>query len=549
MSSLTLAEPPAPGLPEWIEPALQVKSGRDPLGLMTITQDRIMPVLVPGLLALSNRARYFTFHPFLIDEFERRELPPDDGALSDFIRLREFELACAVQLCPNGCGTKAAGALGTIAASSAVKNRSGDAISRRESVESHLGGYGTNYRSPLIDLGIVVPRGTLYGDEEERKATPVDVLRRDERASTLADAYRQAIAETAYYREWFVGDEPIPVEVLTDLARRGCLCRLVEFEDERSLIRSLFFDLPPGEQPAFVTRDVEQRRRSTTLFLRAVDRSAEIVGSDDQLRASIWEEFSEQPGRSGPLGETIAQWAALAVKDYWQDGLSVIFAELCRLGRASPQADGLSSSELDALIRGELLGTEPVAIEGSSTAIDPGAPTSTLVQAVESATSGLPLEAIRAAAVTSGSSAAALVLILETVRRLPQPDVAPEGWRQIGSQSSERQPSILLFAKLLETHLGKSLSVGDTLAWLVRRFVVGAHEQIAYGKLPDFTFRFRWEGGRLRFYPIGGDRFQTADIRRASLARLTEDVGLWERPETGPALSETGREFVRAVLG
>ena len=32
---------------------------------MTITQDRIMPVLVPGLLALSNRARYFTFHPFL----------------------------------------------------------------------------------------------------------------------------------------------------------------------------------------------------------------------------------------------------------------------------------------------------------------------------------------------------------------------------------------------------------------------------------------------------------------------------------------------------
>jgi hypothetical protein len=106
VSSLAVAEPPVAGVPEWIEPALQIKSGRDPLGLMTITQDRIMPVLVPGLLALSNRARYFTFHPFLIDEFERRELPPDDHALSAFVRLREFELACAVQLCPNGCGTQ-----------------------------------------------------------------------------------------------------------------------------------------------------------------------------------------------------------------------------------------------------------------------------------------------------------------------------------------------------------------------------------------------------------------------------------------------------------
>jgi hypothetical protein len=189
-----------------------------------------------------------------------------------------------------------------------------------------------------------------------------------------------------------------------------------------------------------------------------------------------------------------------------------------------------------------------VAIESSSIAIDPASPMSTLVQAVESATSGVPLEAIRAAAVTSGSSAAALVLILETVRRLPEPEVAAEGWRQIGSQSSERQPSILLFARLLKTHLGESPTIGDTLAWLVRRFVVGAHEQIAYSKLPDFTFRFRWEAGRLRFYPIGGDRFRTADIRRSSLATLTEDIGLWRRPEEGPTLSETGREFVRAVL-
>ena len=34
------------GLPEWIKPGLSVKTGRDPLGLQTITVDRIMPQLL-----------------------------------------------------------------------------------------------------------------------------------------------------------------------------------------------------------------------------------------------------------------------------------------------------------------------------------------------------------------------------------------------------------------------------------------------------------------------------------------------------------------------
>lgn len=112
MASLAVVESELrrPGLPEWITPALQTKAGRDPLGLMTITQDRIMPILAPGVLAGSDRARYFTFHPFLLDEFERRGLPPSNDVLSEFVKLREFELACAVQLCPNGCGSKAAAA-------------------------------------------------------------------------------------------------------------------------------------------------------------------------------------------------------------------------------------------------------------------------------------------------------------------------------------------------------------------------------------------------------------------------------------------------------
>ena len=56
---------PESGAPEWIEPALELKRGLDPLSLQTITQDRIMPILLPGVLVLSRRARLFSFYPFL----------------------------------------------------------------------------------------------------------------------------------------------------------------------------------------------------------------------------------------------------------------------------------------------------------------------------------------------------------------------------------------------------------------------------------------------------------------------------------------------------
>jgi hypothetical protein len=115
-------------------------------------------------------------------------------------------------------------------------------------------------------------------------------------------------------------------------------------------------------------------------------------------------------------------------------------------------------------------------------------------------------------------------------------------------QHSERQPSLLGLSRLIEQQLEHEPSFADLFAWLVRRFVVSAHEQIAYSKLPDFTFRFRWESGRLRFYSIGLGRFDLADMRRQSMARLSEDVGLWSESDGVPLLTDQGRRFVHEVL-
>src|SRR5689334_12666396 len=93
--------------PQWIQPTFRRTEGRDPIGLQTITIDRIMPVLAPSILALSRRARYFSFYCFLLHEYQERRQAPTRNALSQYVKGREFEYALAIQRCPNGCGETA----------------------------------------------------------------------------------------------------------------------------------------------------------------------------------------------------------------------------------------------------------------------------------------------------------------------------------------------------------------------------------------------------------------------------------------------------------
>jgi hypothetical protein len=86
--------------------------------------------------------------------------------------------------------------------------------------------------------------------------------------------------------------------------------------------------------------------------------------------------------------------------------------------------------------------------------------------------------------------------------------------------------------------------------WLVERFVLQVHERIAYSKLPEFTFRFRWEEGLLRFFDLGIGRFPLAAIRMRAFGLLSNDLGLWDRDADGAAaLSAHGAAFVSEVFG
>jgi hypothetical protein len=549
--------------PAWIVASLEVNEGRDPLGLQTTTQDRLMPVLLPGVLELSRRARYFSCHAFLLAEYQARRFQPDSKSLSAFIKHREWEFGLAVQRCPRGCGSSPVGArkLGSV-------SLGWGPFPRGESVESAFGGYGLYYRSPMAELGIVARSGTLLGDQP----IPIDVLYDTDRARRLAATFKAAVEGTVYYQRAMWTNDDLPADVIEEYAEVACLCQLRERPEERDAVHDALFGMDPADSrpTATLTFDEEvpiqddqapvagfseagvvQRRRSVGHYLTLVGADARVVDSEGIYRELLW---SPPTPRSDGHALVGGQWAALIAKDVWQEALCSVWSEFCRSGLAHSRdlGRGLTWDETREVAASLVAG--PPNLEAAT-------PTAELASRLAAGTltipdtagadvnvAAAPLESLRRLTDEVDTASSGLVVLLELAHRMQ--DRSGAGWEQASHIASAWQPSVAAVATGLRTHLADAPAVADTLWWLLSRFIIPVHERIAYSKLPEFTFRFRWEDGLLRFYDHGIGRFPLAAIRHQPLASLTWDLGLWDDPdETSPAtLTERGVRFLGEAL-
>lgn len=522
--------------PQWISPTLHRTAGRDPLALQTITQDRIIPVLLPGILALSQRARYFSFHCFLLDEYAQRQMPATNAALSKFLLAREYELALAVEMCPRECGSAPVGRLRSGPAAAVVR----DSYKRGESVESALAGYGLYYRSPLAELGLVARAGTMLGDTP----TPIDVLIPDGRGPALADAFRSAVADTDYYNNHFTGLGPIPNDCLEEYSEVACLCRLDEYVEERDLIRQALFTSETEE----LEPSARQRRRSFAVLLSAIKDDSAAATERPAFRSRVWEDFLAREEMSEARSLVTSQWTALILKEYMQESLSAMWIDLCRAGLKHQPDEGFTPEELTRLLRKKLAAPRKLEIGRRTISVTPTMPMQELNKRFASATSKMSLEDLRRWARDEETAIAGIVFLKLVCDRLPARGSFSETDRaflDVGVQRSMRQEGLLQVARALDAHMEDEPTVGDTVDWALRRMVIDVHERVAYSKLPNFTFRFRWENGRLRFYDLGVWPFDLADMRHGSLSQLSLDLGYWQETSDGGAkLTADGKKFV-----
>lgn len=272
---------------DWIERDRRVIPGLDHLGIELVSVN-LYQALLPGLTNVTERARYFSFYPWIVHRYAH-EGPSTrtKEAWWNWFRLLDFAYAIACIAYESDLGKDlGSSVVGAVKARELVKdqttsaiidfkrltaiNASGKPTKNGGYFKNPEGGFGQYYKTPLKELGVLQAHAS--------KVFPAVKL------STYAGL---RIAETLDSHQSFEELKEIASEgkaTFSDLARVGADVHpdsIVEDSQEESLLRNLFFGLDDALCQGQDAEHLKWRRLSLLSMLRYVRDCEELEGSPD----------------------------------------------------------------------------------------------------------------------------------------------------------------------------------------------------------------------------------------------------------------------------
>jgi len=267
---------PTPAV-DWIDRDRHVSEGLDQLGIQVVSAS-LYGQLLPGITNVTDRARYFSFYPWILHSFAQ-QAKPTDGRLEWLTWFRSLEYAyaavCAAWEDENG---EATAVVGVDAARKALrKSGAREPIDLLKSAQLNAegkvpagayfknpeGGFGQYYKVSLTTLGLM---------QEDRQ------YRYPDRRLTRYAGERLASAADSQFRELLnAAGKRVSVADLSRLGEKVGPAAITPDSDEETLLRALFMgddDNVCQGQP----RDTRlARRASLRLILRFLSDCAEPV--------------------------------------------------------------------------------------------------------------------------------------------------------------------------------------------------------------------------------------------------------------------------------
>lgn len=517
----------APPVPLWTEELYEPTKGQDHLGLQSVSSDRILAELSPGINVVTYHPRYWSFYSFVLDEFWQRDLPRSQKAWTRFFRPAECIFAIGAHLCDREEHEGLLRVVGSLRVRRLLRSPRATFDPRFDYIDRDRGGYEI-YASVLEELGLIHsggPGGPLPIDA----VTPL--------GREIAAAYRAAVADTTYYREYFGRPERnVPRSVVLEYIRRGCLCQLERpAAPDRRLLRRLF--LTGGGAG-------DARCASLRMLL---DIASKVGGSLDEsaFRQVIYFRVADV-GRYDPRGDLVSaarRWRFFQAHEYYRFALERLWAYLTEWGLEASMAGrhpvaekavlahmrsalsvdlahalGVSLPELRASAMAEALSRRIWRMARVDGGVDTKWPRSKLD---EHRLYRLGRERDDRAVIPAMT--ALLVLV---AARFDAPDLPfrySDDWSLMRAGGASRL-GLDRFIRQLRERLDAGQTVGDVLTWIVDEYVIKQHQRTAMGKLPYDTFRFQRAGGQLRFTGLEA-RAVMPDPRYEALATVLEELG------------------------
>jgi len=529
MARRTAEGVPKAGAVDWLARDQELVEGLDNLGVQVVSAN-LYAQLVPGVSNVTDRARYFSFHPWVLHSFARDATDRSPGGWRRWIRRLEYTYSVAsvaAEHAKNSAIHKDAvgGMIGTNKARAAARGREVDidAATRLEAnkaVTGHYfknpqGGYAQYYKGSLTVLG-VLRRDEEHKDPDRQLTTYAGVKLAGAVEHIQAFRDLRTLART---------EEKIAISELAALGRIVHPGAIDRDGEEARLLRGLLLgdddELCAG-QPAAIRM---QRRQSLALALHYISH-----GDLDRRTYELgfrWCVLASQTPGGRPWWPPAAlrgcalAWAAYAQNELLNYALeSVLWAALQLLDEEPCSPRELSARLVEAAC-GELPSVD-------------GEPGNALPEALADAVAAhrsLPArrvyEALWAASAPTEKMGRAARLLLY---------VAADRARYAGAAPFATIPHGVELVKVREIHLESwwqrvdaagNESTREFLARLVLEWVIYRHLRVATRKLAsqhDYTFRFRPEEGLLVKCSEMEPTFTNPRFHQA--IRMMADVGL-----------------------
>lgn len=497
--------------PVWGARAFAPKSGQDHLGLGSVSSDRILPSLSPGINVLTIHPRYWSFYSWVLDDFWSYALPRTRSAFRDFYRPREaiFSMACHVCDAPEHA-TLVANIVGSRRIS--PKAQDPDFDPQFDYIKESLGGYGLYYRTTMELTGALIVAGPANGFPFDAP-TPV--------GRALAAAFRDAVADTHVAATLAAGDTSSQISrgALVEFARKACLCQLRAAEiHDLPLLRDVFlhFGTP---------HDIGSRRETLRMLLDLSScQQGEPIGQKE-FRQLIY--FRDIDGsRYEPRHDLVdvgRRWRVYQGREYFAYVFNRLLRWVSRRGLA--ETDGgltplpkselwdLMSRSLDDSVDDDDKGLALPEVDASTPVADLLAHLTGEVDVNATADEVWPrhgdldehalYRACRDYDEDDGQTLVALLAMILLLRErfgLPKRSLEFAGEQSLIAEGGSLRIGMARFLHLLNRRMLTNPTLAELARWLVEDFVVVQHERVATAKLPDDTYRVRRVGDALRFF-------------------------------------------------
>ena len=537
----------------WVRPPEPIR-GLDHLGVQAPCT-ALYAQLLPGITNVTDRARYFAFHPWLIWSFERRY---KDHSLDEFRRvLRRAECLFALVAirharvaADNDDGRHGKAMVGRVQLMR-IEEDAGDIVldayatldGPNRYFKNKLGGLGQYYFGPLRDLRVLdhSPQGTAYPPGYDR-----------ERGRRLAEAFADGVPEDAFFDAL---ERPAVAWGDLDELSAFCPCGLRANVAEHNLLLDLFL----ARSETFRSDGGLTRRASLGLML-------DLAGRDSRRLDYAFEDLLRGAAYSGALADG-APWQVVPSFQHAQRGWGTYQRnELLSLALQGLFGAVLRAVERDHAGRLQQAGdaadvaTRLLSSQGAKLALALGARVAEVGAELPALADwqdpthelqrGWRLEALRLdddqlEAVAAESIAILTALLARGVEEYPYAD------SELDPEYFDPREIHLLSLRRMSRSDWVSMTVGEWIRWLSVHWGIDRHLRVALRKLRGErrdTFRIRPLEGELRVVEAPKPTYTIPRVEQS--VQILRDLDLIDVTDAGAVLLTTrGQQELEACRG